>query len=98
MNTYKSTILTPPSQYFGLRSKGNIELSNVRQSFKSVDLTEEVDDDDDECETAEKWHVQSVQSIPTTTSMIAIGFTPDLEFSFVIKPSPGSKQTELVGF
>ena len=33
-----------------------------------------------------------------TTNLIAVGYTPELEFSFVIKPSPDSKQSELTGF
>ena len=49
------------------------------------------EEDDDEENEEEKWQVQTVQGIPMTTNLIAVGYTPKLEFSFVIKPSPDSK-------
>ena len=36
--------------------------------------------------------------MPMTTNMIAVGYNNNREFSFVVKPSPGTKRTELVGF
>ena len=40
----------------------------------------------------------SVHGLQDTTNMIAVGHRDHQEFAFVVKPSPGSRKTDLVAF
>ena len=57
------------------------------------------DDEDAESENdTDEWNIQSVQSISLTTSMIATCHKQHKTFCFVVKPSPGSRKSDIVGF
>ena len=45
-----------------------------------------------------QWKMVSAHSMLETTSMISVGNFDHKEFSFVVKPCPGSRMTDLVSF
>ena len=100
--------MTVPEYYFG-EAKGdpdtldddmNKSKSKAGQSLKSAneDHENEEDDSSDSDDETEQWTVQSMQGMSMTNNMIAQCQKNHKEFCFVVKPAPGSRKVNIVGF
>ena len=71
----------------------------MENQFEEDEEEKKEDDEDAESEDdTDEWNIQSVQSISLTTSMIATCHKSHKTFCFVVKPSPGSRKSDIVGF
>lgn len=87
-----------PKYYFGQEKPRNIRLVS-ENSDSELDLSESdqewrLDEKGDEAH----WNVQSVQGMSMTTNLIAQCKNSNKEFCFVVKPAPGSRKLNIVGF
>ena len=92
-----------PENYFGEtgeEEKGDDAAANAEnQSAKSDKNSDDSEESDEEVvDSLGTWIVQGANIMPLTTGMIAVGRRGHKEFCFVVKPSPGSRRTDLVSF
>ena len=88
LNTELSVPMTIPKAFYGERMAGGAEFVEE----------EEEGEEEDEVHSSQGWVIASVQSMPLTTNLIAVGQKEHKDFCFVVKPSPGSRKSDIVGF
>ena len=81
-------------------SQNDDNKGNNDNSGKDGDNDDDDDDEDDESREHKKsnWITQSVQGMSMTSNMITQCQKNHKEFCFVVKPAPGSRRINIVGF
>ena len=98
LNSELSIDITVPKLVYGEEKRGNNLLGD--EIDEDEDLEEENDDDEEEmnAEAENEWQIQSVQAMSMTSNMIALAQKGHQEFCFVVKPAPGSRRVNIVGY
>ena len=96
LNSQLSMDITVPSLTYGEAKSSNPDAEDEEDEEQKK--TDE-DDDDDEGNTAETdWQIQSVQAMSMTVNMIAVAMRGHRDFCFLVKPAPGSRRVNIVGY
>ena len=75
--------------------------SRILDEDEEEDELKEDDNDEDDSKksrSSSEWRVDSLQAMSMTANMIALGTKGHREFCFIVKPAPGSRRVNIVGY
>ena len=79
------------------------QFGEIKQSVDPDKEEEELDQSEDEdveevVKEEEPWMIQEMQAMSMTSNIIAIAQKNHSEFCFIVKPAPGSRRINIVGY
>ena len=96
-NSELSIDITVPKYTYGEKK----EHSRINDEDEELEEHYEEDNDEDEDKNSidqSSWRIESLQAMSMTGNMIALATKGHHEFCFIVKPAPGSRRVNIVGY